>query len=113
MAPIVCLSTLTDVLSETDPDSTVTTKGFKIIQSDPNVKSVLINIFGGIIHCDMIANGIIDAIKELNYKLPVVVRFQGTNAAEGKNIINKSSLGLVSIDDLTEAAKKVVDLASK
>ena len=90
-----------------------TTKGFKIIQSDPNVKSVLINIFGGIIHCDMIANGIIDAIKELNYKLPVVVRFQGTNAAEGKNIINKSSLGLVSIDDLTEAAKKVVDLASK
>ena len=90
-----------------------TIKGFKIIQSDPNVKSVLINIFGGIIHCDMIANGIIDAIKELNYKLPVVVRFQGTNAAEGKNIINKSSLGLVSIDDLTEAAKKVVDLAIK
>ena len=90
-----------------------TIKGFKIIQSDPNVKSVLINIFGGIIHCDMIANGIIDAIKELNYKLPVVVRFQGTNASEGKNIINKSSLGLVSIDDLTEAAKKVVDLAIK
>ena len=88
-----------------------TIKGFNIIQSDQNVKSVLINIFGGIIHCDMIAAGIIEAIKELNFKLPLVVRFQGTNAAEGRNLINESSLGLISIDDLTEAAKKVVELA--
>jgi succinyl-CoA synthetase beta subunit len=86
-------------------------KGFKIIQSDPNVKSVLINIFGGIIHCDMIANGIVEAIKELNFKLPIVVRFQGTNASEGRDIINQSSLGLISIEDFTEAAKKVVELA--
>ena len=86
-------------------------KGFKIIQSDPNVKSVLINIFGGIIHCDMIASGIVEAVKELNFKLPIVVRFQGTNASEGRDIINKSSLGLTSIEDFSEAAKKVVELA--
>ena len=88
-----------------------TIKGFKIIQSDPNVKSVLINIFGGIIHCDMIANGIVEAVTELNFQLPIVVRFQGTNAAEGRDIINKSSLDLTSIDNFTEAAKKVVELA--
>ena len=86
-------------------------KGFKIIQSDPNVKSVLINIFGGIIHCDMIANGIVEAVKELNFQLPIVVRFQGTNAAEGRDIINQSSLDLTSVDNFTEAAKKVVELA--
>ena len=85
--------------------------GFKIIQSDPNVKSILINIFGGIIHCDMIANGIVEAVKELDFKLPLVVRFQGTNASEGRDVINNSDLGLISIDDFTEAAKKVVDLA--
>ena len=87
-------------------------EGFKIIQSDPKVKSVLINIFGGIIHCDMIATGIVEAVKELNFKLPIVVRFQGTNASVGRNIINQSSLGLTSIDDFTEAAKKVVELAN-
>ena len=86
-------------------------KGFKIIQSDSNVKSVFINIFGGIIHCDMIANGIVEAVKELNFKLPIVVRFQGTNASAGRDVINKSSLSLTSIDDFTEAAKKVVELA--
>lgn len=86
-------------------------KGFKIIQSDPNVRSVLINIFGGIIRCDMIANGITEAIKELDFKLPIVVRFQGTNAAQGRDIINQSSSNITSIDDLTEAAKKAVELA--
>ena len=86
-------------------------KGFKIIQSDPNVKSVLINIFGGIIHCDMIAHGIVEAVKELNFKLPIVIRFQGTNAAAGRDVINQSSLSLTSIDDFTQAAKKVVELA--
>ena len=86
-------------------------KAFKIIQSDKNVKSVFINIFGGIIHCDMIANGIIDAIKELDFKLPVVVRFQGTNSQEGRDIINNSSLGLISIDDFSSAAQKAVELS--
>ena len=86
-------------------------KAFKIIQSDQNVKSVFINIFGGIIHCDMIANGIIDAIKELDFQLPVVVRFQGTNSQEGRDIINNSSLGLISIDDFSSAAQKAVELS--
>jgi len=86
-------------------------QGFKIIQSDKNVKSILINIFGGIIRCDMIANGIVEAVKELDFKLPLVVRFQGTNATQGRDIINKSQANIVSIDDLTKATKKVVDLA--
>ena len=89
-----------------------TIKGFKIIQSDPDVKSVFINIFGGIIHCDMIANGIIEAIKEINFKLPLVVRFQGTNAAQGRDIINQASMGVISVDDFTEAAKKAVEFAN-
>ncbi len=88
-------------------------KGFKIIQSDSNVRSVLINIFGGIIHCDMIASGIVEGIKELNFKLPIVVRFQGTNAAKGRDIINQSTSNVISIDDLTEAAKKVVELSQQ
>ena len=87
-------------------------KGFKIIQSDPDVKSVFINIFGGIIHCDMIANGIIEAIKEINFKLPLVVRFQGTNAVQGRDIINQASMGVISMDDFTEAAKKAVEFAN-
>ena len=86
-------------------------KAFKIIQSDKNVKSVFINIFGGIIHCDMIASGIIDAITELDFKLPVVIRFQGTNSKKGRDIINNSSLGLFSIDDFSNAAQKAVELA--
>ena len=86
-------------------------KGFKIIQSDPKVKSVFINIFGGIIHCDMIASGIIEAVQELKFKLPIVVRFQGTNSKEGRECINNSKLGMISIEDFTEAAKKVVELA--
>ena len=88
-------------------------KGFKIIQSDSNVQSVLINIFGGIIHCDMIASGIVEAINELNFQLPIVVRFQGTNAAKGRDIINKSTSNVISIDDLTEAAKKAVELSQQ
>ena len=86
-------------------------QGFKIIQSDSKVKSVLINIFGGIIRCDMIANGIVEAVTELDFKLPLVVRFQGTNASLGRDIINQSKKNIISIDDLTEATKKVVSLA--
>ena len=88
-------------------------KGFKIIQSDSNVRSVLINIFGGIIHCDMIASGIVEGVKELNFQLPIVVRFQGTNATKGRDIINQSTYNVISIDDLTGAAKKVVELSQQ
>ena len=89
------------------------TEGFKIIQSDKNVKSILINIFGGIIRCDMIAEGIINAAKDLNLKLPVIVRFQGTNAKEGRNIINNSGLNIIAADSFTEATKKSVESISK
>jgi len=88
-------------------------KGFSIIQSDANVRAVLVNIFGGIIHCDMIAQGMVEAIEELHFNLPIVVRFQGTNAKEGRKIINQSSLNIVSVDDLTNAAKKAVELANQ
>tara|TARA_B100000686_G_scaffold329506_1_gene390752 strand:- start:354 stop:1538 length:1185 start_codon:yes stop_codon:yes gene_type:complete len=87
-------------------------QGFKIIQSDQNVKSVLINIFGGIIRCDMIANGIVEAIEELNFKLPLVVRFQGTNAKQGRDVLNNSSGNVTSIDDLALAAQRAVELAT-
>ena len=83
-------------------------EGFKIIQSDPNVKSILINIFGGIIRCDMIAEGIINAARELNLKLPVIIRFQGTNADKGRKIINNSGLNIITAESFTEAAKKAV-----
>ena len=71
------------------------------------------NIFGGIIHCDMIAQGMVEAIEELHFNLPIVVRFQGTNAKEGRKIIDQSSLNIVSVDDLTNAAKKAVELANQ
>ena len=87
-------------------------EGFKIIKSDPKVKVILINIFGGIIRCDMIAEGIINAAKEINLKLTVVVRFQGTNASEGRNVIKQSSLNIIAVDSISEAAKKAVE-ASK
>ena len=87
-------------------------EGFKIIQSDPKVKVILINIFGGIIRCDMIAEGIINAAKEIDLKLPVVVRFQGTNAEKGRNIIKKSSLNIIAADTLDDAAKKAVEASN-
>ena len=84
-------------------------EGFKIIQSDSNVKSVLINIFGGIIQCDMIAQGIISAAEELKLKLPIVIRFEGTNAKQGREVINKSKLNIIAANSLNEAAKKSVE----
>ncbi|KAK3604233.1 hypothetical protein CHS0354_002041 [Potamilus streckersoni] len=83
---------------------------FKIITEDPNVKAIFINIFGGIVRCDMIAEGIIEAFKKVNLRVPVVVRLQGNNADKAKTIINGSELKdkLVMIDDITEAAKKSV-----
>ena len=86
-------------------------EGFKIIQSDPNVKAILINIFGGIIRCDMIAEGIISAAKEVDLKLPVIVRFQGTNAKLGQKIINNSGLNIIAADSLSDAANKAVEVS--
>ena len=84
------------------------TEAFKIITSDPNVKGILVNIFGGIMRCDIIAEGIIAAVKEVGLKVPLVVRLEGTNVDLGKDIIRKSGLDVIAADDLSDAAEKVV-----
>ncbi|MGX9147362.1 ADP-forming succinate--CoA ligase subunit beta [Mesorhizobium sp. 128a] len=84
------------------------TAAFKIITKDPAVKGILINIFGGIMKCDIIAEGVIAAVKEVGLQVPLVVRLEGTNAELGKKIINDSGLNVVSADDLDDAAKKIV-----
>lgn len=87
------------------------TAAFKIILSDPKVKGILVNIFGGIMRCDTIANGVVAAAREVNIKVPVVVRLQGTNVELGKKVLQESGLKLISEDDLTVAAKKIVELS--
>ena len=85
--------------------------GFKIILSDKNVKAILINIFGGIVRCDRVANGVIQAVKELGLTVPVVVRLEGTNSNEAKTILSESGLSIIPSNDMKDAAKKVVDAA--
>ena len=82
---------------------------FKLILSDKNVKGILINIFGGIMRCDIIAQGVIDAAKETNLNVPLVVRLAGTNFKEGKSILDSSGLKILSASDLNDAAKKIVE----
>ena len=84
-------------------------EAFKLILSDKKVKGILINIFGGIMRCDVLAQGLVDAAKETNIKLPLVVRLAGTNFEQGKEILNKSGLKILSASDLNDAAKKIVD----
>ncbi|MFL4968375.1 MAG: ADP-forming succinate--CoA ligase subunit beta [Xanthobacteraceae bacterium] len=81
---------------------------FKIITSDPQVKGILVNIFGGIMRCDVIAEGVVAAVKEVGLKVPLVVRLEGTNVELGKQIIAKSKLNVLSADDLDDAAQKIV-----
>lgn len=81
---------------------------FEIITADPAVKAILVNIFGGIMKCDIIAQGIIEASKELELKVPVIVRLEGTNVEKGKSLLDCSGLALISADDLDDAAKKAV-----
>lgn len=83
-------------------------EAFKIILSDPNVKGILVNIFGGIVRCDLIAEGILAAVKEVNVNVPVVVRLEGNNATLGADILNKSDLNVIAANSLTDAAKKIV-----
>jgi len=82
---------------------------FKIIMKDPNVKGILVNIFGGIMKCDVIAEGVIAAVKETNLAVPLVVRLEGTNVDRGKEIIATSGLNVIPADDLDDAAKKIVE----
>jgi succinyl-CoA synthetase beta subunit len=84
------------------------TAAFKIITADPQVKGILVNIFGGIMRCDVIAEGVIAAVKEVGLQVPLVVRLEGTNVKEGKAILDQSGLDVISADDLDDAAQKVV-----
>ncbi|CTQ54573.1 Succinyl-CoA ligase [ADP-forming] subunit beta [Roseibium album] len=84
------------------------TAAFKIITSDPNVKGILVNIFGGIMRCDVIAEGVVAAVKEVGLQVPLVVRLEGTNVELGKKIINGSGLNVIAADDLDDAAQKIV-----
>ncbi len=84
------------------------TEAFKIITSDPQVKGILVNIFGGIMRCDVIAEGVVAAVKEVGLKVPLVVRLEGTNVEKGKEIINSSGLDVIAADDLGDAAEKIV-----
>merc|ERR1712060_873536 len=87
------------------------TAAFKIVQGDPDVKSILINIFGGIMRCDVIAEGVVAAVKEVGLKKPLIVRLVGTNVELGQQIIQDSGLDVIAISDFTEAAKKAVEMS--
>jgi succinyl-CoA synthetase beta subunit len=87
------------------------TAAFKIITSDPNVKGIFVNIFGGIMKCDTIAEGVVTAVKEVGLNVPLVVRLEGTNVALGKKIIDESGLNVVSASDMKDGAQKIVELA--
>lgn len=88
------------------------TEAFKILLSDKNVKAILVNIFGGIMKCDIIAQGIINAVKTVNLSVPLVVRLEGTNVEQGKKLLHQSGLPITTADDLNDAAKKAVAAAS-
>src|SRR6202163_2827147 len=89
-------------------DKAKVTAAFKIITADPNVKGILVNIFGGIMKCDIIAEGVVAAVKEAGLKVPLVVRLEGTNVDAGKKIIRESGLNVLPADDLDDAAQKIV-----
>jgi succinyl-CoA synthetase beta subunit len=84
--------------------------GFRIILSDPNVKGILINIFGGILRCDVLASGVVEAAAKVGLNVPVVVRMEGTNVDEGRRILKESGLNLISAKDLADAAQKVAEI---
>jgi succinyl-CoA synthetase beta subunit len=94
-------------------DEEKVTAAFKILLSDPRVKAVLVNIFGGIMKCDVIANGIVAAAKQVGLTIPLVVRLEGTNVEKGKEILAQSDLDIIAADDLGDAARKAVAAASK
>ncbi len=85
-------------------------EAFKIILSDPKVEGIFVNIFGGIMKCDIIANGIVTAAKEVELDRPLVVRLEGTNVDLGKQILNESGLNIVAADSMADGAKKIVEL---
>ncbi len=84
--------------------------GFRIILSDPNVKGILINIFGGILRCDILAEGVVQAARKTGISVPVVVRMEGTNVEKGRQILKDSGLNLITAVDLRDAAQKVAEI---
>ncbi len=84
--------------------------GFRILQSDPNVKAILINIFGGILRCDRLANGVVQAAKKVGMRVPVIIRMEGTNLEQGRKILNESGLDLINAKDLKDAANKLSEV---
>ncbi|MCA3714645.1 ADP-forming succinate--CoA ligase subunit beta [Phenylobacterium sp.] len=89
-------------------DEAKVTAAFKIIMADPNVKGILVNIFGGIARCDILANGVVNAVRQVGLSVPLVVRLEGTNAELGKKIINESGLNVIAANDLSDGAEKIV-----
>ena len=87
------------------------TEAFKIILANKSVEAILVNIFGGIVRCDLIAEGIIMAVKEVGVDVPVVVRLEGTNVEKGKKLLKESHLKIIAAESLTDAAKKIISLA--
>jgi succinyl-CoA synthetase beta subunit len=87
------------------------TEAFKLILSDDNVSAVLVNIFGGIVRCDLIAEGVLGAVEDVGVDVPVVVRLEGNNADIGREVLEKSSLNIITANSLADAAEKVVDAA--
>jgi succinyl-CoA synthetase beta subunit len=85
------------------------TEAFKIILSDKNVKGVLVNIFGGIMRCDVVATGVVEAAKQVKLSVPLVVRLEGTNVEQGKKILAESGLTIIPANDLADGAKKIVE----
>ena len=85
---------------------------FKILMSDSNVRAVLINIFGGIVRCDMVANGVVAAAKNLGVSIPIVARLEGTNVEEGRRVLEHSDIGIIPAQGMADAAAKVVSAAN-
>jgi succinyl-CoA synthetase beta subunit len=92
-------------------DADQVAKAFRIITADSNVKGIFVNIFGGIMRCDVIATGIVDAVKEVGLDVPLVVRLEGTNVELGKQILRESDVDVIAADDMKDGATKIVELA--
>ncbi|MEM1080066.1 MAG: succinate--CoA ligase subunit beta, partial [Pseudomonadota bacterium] len=88
------------------------TEAFKLILASDNVKAILVNIFGGIVRCDLIADGIISAVKDIGVEVPVVVRLEGTNVEQGKTLLAESGMAIIPADDLNDGAQKAVAAAA-
>ena len=88
-------------------------EAFKIIMSDPKVRAVLVNIFGGIMKCDVIANGVVEAARQIQLRTPLVVRLEGTNVDLGRKILSESGLDIIAASDMADGAKKVVEAARR